>query len=166
GSLRSEYRALGGDFEERNALFDEALEVIRGIWSTDDFAYEGRHFTAGGQTANPKPGNVPIWSGGNSALTRRRVARVADGWNPFMASATLAKTAKTPALETIDDFRAMLEHLWRCAEEAGRDPKEIDIAFQPFGCAPPGTDGFDSERTQEELGKLAELGVTWTSTSV
>ena len=38
GYLRSEYRALGVDFERRNELFDEALEVLRGVWSTDEFA--------------------------------------------------------------------------------------------------------------------------------
>ena len=36
GYLRSEFAALGVDFEERNALFDEAVEVLRGVWATDD----------------------------------------------------------------------------------------------------------------------------------
>ena len=71
GYLKGEYRALGVDFDERNALFDEALEVMRGVWTTDDFQYEGRNFTAHGQTANPKPsGPIPIWIGGNSRLSR------------------------------------------------------------------------------------------------
>ncbi len=166
GYQRGEYRALGVDFDERNDLFDEALEVVRGIWAEDDFAYEGRHFTARGQTANPKPGRVPIWIGGNSALSRRRVAAAADGWTPFAAPAALARTAKTPVLETLDDLRPMLDHLWRCLDEAGRDRSEIDISLQPLSCAPPGTPGFDHERTLDTLGALAELGVTWTSTSV
>jgi probable F420-dependent oxidoreductase len=166
GYQRGEYRALGVDFDERNPLFDEALEVIKGIWSTDEFAYEGLHFTATGQTANPKPVNVPIWIGGNSALSRRRVATSADCWNPFTASPMLARTAKTPVLETIDDFVPMLDHLWRCVDEAGRDPKGIDIAVQAFGCEPPGQDGFDPQQHLDMLGRLAELGVTWTSTSV
>ena len=33
GYLRSEYRSLGVDFDRRNDLFDEALEVLRGVWS-------------------------------------------------------------------------------------------------------------------------------------
>ena len=38
--------------------------MIRGIWTTDDFAYEGRRFSARGQSANPKPaGPVPVWIG-------------------------------------------------------------------------------------------------------
>ena len=166
GYQRAEYRALGVDFDERNALFDEALAVVRGIWSSDDFAYEGRHFTARGQTANPKPVHVPVWIGGNSALSRRRVARAADGWNPFAASATLAQTAKTPVLESVDDLTAMLDHLWRCVDEAGRDRSQIDVSLQALGCAPPGDASFDPQSHVDMLGTLAELGVTWTSTSV
>ena len=166
GYQRGEYRALGVDFDERNELFDEAIAVVKGIWSEDDFAYDGLHFTAKGQTANPKPGRVPIWIGGNSALSRRRVARVGDGWNPFAASAMLAKTAKTPVLETVADLKPMLDHLWRHVDEAGRDPAEIDIALQALGCAPPGDDGFDPQQTLDSLGELAEVGVTWTNTSV
>src|SRR5262249_7324090 len=87
GYLRSEYRALGGDFGQRNALFEEAIVVLGGVWSQDKFAYEGTGFTATEVTANPKPAHVPIWIGGNSALTRRRVAAHGDGWNPFPAPA-------------------------------------------------------------------------------
>jgi probable F420-dependent oxidoreductase len=166
GYQRGEYRALGVDFEERNQLFDEALAVIKGIWSTDDLAYEGLHFTATGQTANPKPGNVPIWIGGNSARSRRRVASSGDCWTPFPASATLARTAKTPVLESVDDLVPMLDHLWRCVDEAGRDAKAIDVSMQALGCAPPGQEAFDPQRHLDMLGTLAELGVTWTSTSV
>jgi probable F420-dependent oxidoreductase len=133
GYQRGEYRALGVDFDERNQLFDEALAVIKGIWSTDDFAYEGLHFTAKGQTANPKPTDIPIWIGGNSALSRRRVATSADCWAPFAASAMLAQTAKTPVLESVDDLVPMLDHLWRCVDEAGRDRKEVEVSMQALG---------------------------------
>src|SRR4029078_5553266 len=48
GYLKREFAALGVDFDERAALFEEALEVIRGIWTTDDYSFEGRHFSAKG----------------------------------------------------------------------------------------------------------------------
>lgn len=75
GYLRGEYKALGIEFEERNLLFDQAIDVIRGAWSDDDFTYVGHGIDALGISANPKPAAPPpIWIGGNSKLSRRRVA--------------------------------------------------------------------------------------------
>ncbi len=167
GYLRGEYRALGVDFTERNQLFDEAIEVIRGIWTTDDFAYEGRHFSAPGQTANPKPATAPpIWIGGNSALARRRVARYGDGWRPFPAPRTLATTAKTVPLETVDDLAVLLDQLWQFVEDEGRDRDEIDVAFGTRAGGHPGEDDFDPDATREGLAELAALGVTWADVGV
>lgn len=165
GYLRSEYRALGVDFERRNQLFDEALEVMRGVWTTDEFAYEGGDFTASGVTADPKPKHIPIWIGGNSALTRRRVARWADGWNPFPAPARLAQTARTEPLETLDDLAPMLDHLWRHVEENGRDPATIDVAFTT-GLPGPAAPDFSAAAHLDALAAMAALGVTWSSTTV
>lgn len=166
GYQRGEYRALGVPFEERNELFDEAIAVIKGVWSTDELAYQGRHFTASGQTVNPKPGRVPIWIGGNSRLARRRAATVGDGWSPFPAPAVLAATAKTAPLESVDDLAVMLDHLWRCVEEAGRDRAAIDVAVSALGCTGPGGPDFEPQRHLDTLAALADLGVTWTSTGV
>ncbi len=166
GYQRSEYRALGVDFDERNELFDEALEVLSGVWTVDDFAYEGRHFTAGGQTANPKPTRIPIWIGGNSQRARQRVADAGDGWNPFPAPAALARTAKTPVLETTEDLARMLDDLRQRLDGAGRDPASIDIAFTTRAGGDPAGDDFDVDAHLAGLDELASLGVTWNSMSV
>lgn len=165
GYLRSEYRSLGVDFERRNELFDEALEVLRGVWAEDDFSYEGRNFTAGGVTANPKPARLPIWIGGNSAMTRRRVALHGDGWNPFPAPASLARTARTPALESLDQLRPLVVELRRLVSDAGRDPNTIDVSFTT-GLAGPGDPAFSAPAHLDALGEMQEMGVTWNSTSV
>lgn len=162
GYLKGEYAALGVDFDERNDLFDEALEVIEGIWTTDDFSFEGRHFSARGQTANPKPATTPpLWIGGNSRLSRRRVARVGDGWKPFPAPRTLASTAKTPPLETVADLSAMLDELWGWVEDAGRDRSAIDVSYGTGAGGHPGTDEFDADARLAAIDELASLGVTW-----
>ena len=167
GYLRGEYKALGVDFAQRNALFDEAIEVIQGIWSNDDFAHEGSTFIAQGQTANPKPNpHPPIWVGGNSRLSRRRVARYGSGWNPFPAPRSLAQTAKTPQLETIDDLQPMLDELWQYVEEAGRTPSEIDVSFGSNAGGDPGSETFNPEAQREGVAELAAVGVTWSGVSV
>ncbi len=165
GYLRSEYRALGVDFEERNALFDEALAVVKGVWTEDEFRFDGAHFTAAGVTANPKPRQVPIWIGGNSALTRRRVAVHGDGWNPFPAPASLAATSRTVPLEGLDDLAPMLDHLWRHVDEAGRDRATIDVSFTT-GLPGPATPEFDAGAHLGALDDMAAIGVTWNQVTV
>jgi probable F420-dependent oxidoreductase len=165
GYLRSEYRALGVDFDARNELFDQALAVLRGVWSEDEFTYEGSGYTATGVTANPKPARIPIWIGGNSALTRRRVATVATGWNPFPAPPALAKTSRTVPLRGLDDLGPMLDHLWEQVDETGRDRSEIDVAFTT---GLPGADSarFDAGAHLETLARMEAMGITWNSTHV
>lgn len=165
GYLRSEYRALGVDFDERNQRFDEALEVLRRVWTEDEVDVEGEGFTAVGVTAEPKPGHVPIWIGGNSALTRRRVAEHGDGWNPFPAPAWLARTARTLPLEGLDDLAPMLDHLWRHVDQAGRDRSQIDVSFTT-GRPGPDHAEFDAGAHLEALDAMAALGVTWNAVSV
>ena len=164
GYLKAEFRALGVDFNNRNQIFDEAIEAMIGIWTTDDFAYEGSTFTALGQTANPKPAqkpHPPIWIGGNSKRARRRVAATGNGWTPFPAPRLLATTAKTPPLETLDDLAAMLDELWTYVDEAGRNPADIDISYLNNEGGRPSSDGFDADAHIAGLAELEALGVTW-----
>ncbi|HLM97011.1 MAG TPA: TIGR03619 family F420-dependent LLM class oxidoreductase [Acidimicrobiales bacterium] len=167
GYLRGEYKALGVDFEQRNALFDQSVEVIRGVWSDDDFTYEGAGIAATGLAVNPKPSPPPpLWIGGNSSRSRRRVARYGDGWTPFPAPRVISQTTKTAPLETIEDLAEMLDELWRFVDEVGRDRAEIDVAFGTPEGGTPGSEAFQPEAHLRGLQKLVGLGVTWAHTSV
>jgi probable F420-dependent oxidoreductase len=167
GYLRGEYKALGVDFEQRNALFDQAVEVIRGVWSDDDFTYEGTGIDANGLAANPKPHPPPpLWIGGNSRQSRRRVARYGDGWTPFPAPRVISQTTKTAPLETVEDFAIMIDELWRFVDEAGRDRDEIDVAFGTPDGGTAGSAAFRPDAHLSGLERLADLGVTWAHTSV
>ncbi|HEX3796604.1 MAG TPA: LLM class F420-dependent oxidoreductase [Acidimicrobiales bacterium] len=166
GYLRSEFLALGVDFEERNALFDEAVEVAKGLWSTEELQYEGRHFTALGQTMFPRQvqqPHPPLWLGGNARIVRDRVARWGDGWAPMLGGGVLTQTARTAAITTDQDFADALDDLGERLERHGRSLSDVDIsgsiASTRVGLSdPPAFVGG--------LAELAKLGVTWTHAPV
>jgi hypothetical protein len=155
------------DFEQRNALFDQAVAVIRGVWTEDEFSYDGMGISASALAANPKPRPLPpLWIGGNSRQSRRRVARYGDGWNPFPAPRVMSQTTKTATLETVEDLAEMLDELWRFVDEAGRDRGEIDVAFGTPEGGMAGSGAFRPDAHLSGLVGLAKLGVTWGHTSV
>ena len=163
GYLKREFAALGVDFDQRAAVFEEALEVIRGIWTTDDFSYDGTHFTATGITAHPRPvskPHPPIWIGGNTSAARKRVATYGDGWCPFPAPAVLAKTAGTAAMDS-DSLAEGVDDLRRRLDAAGRDPSGIDVTFTNPDGGNPGSDAFNADAYLSGAEKLAAVGVTW-----
>jgi probable F420-dependent oxidoreductase len=164
GYLKSEFAALGVDHAERNELFDEALDVLKAIWTGDDVTIEGRHFSARGVTAHPRPVSVPhppIWIGGNSGRARQRVADRGDGWAPFPAPPGVARTARTVVLDTTQSLAAAIDDLRARLDEVGRDPATIDIAFSNPAGGDPSSDAFDAGAHLEGLAALAALGVTW-----
>jgi probable F420-dependent oxidoreductase len=164
GYLKREFAALGVDFDERAALFEEALEVIRRIWTADDVTYEGRRFTAKGITAHPRPissPHPPIWIGGNTAAARQRVAAHGDGWCPFPAPALLAQTARTAALDSVETLADGVADLRRRCDAAGRDWSAIDVTFSNIGTSTPGDDDFNADEYLSGMEKLAAVGVTW-----
>lgn len=164
GYLKGEFAALGVEHAERNDLFDEALRTIKAVWTADDVTIEGRHFSARGITAHPRPVAVPhppIWIGGNSARARQRVADHGDGWAPFPAPAGVARTARTVALGTIDELAALIADLRARLVAAGRDVAEVDITFACHAGGDPASDDFDADAHLTGLGELAALGVTW-----
>ena len=164
GYLKSEFAALGVDHAERNELFDESLDVIRAIWTGDDLTVEGRHFSARGVTAHPRPvsdPHPPIWIGGNSAGARQRVADRGDGWCPFPAPAVVAKTARTVALDTPERLAEAIDDLRRRLDAAGRDPHAVDVSFSNPAGGDPATEAFEADAHLEGVAALEALGVTW-----
>lgn len=164
GYLKSEYAALGVPHAERNELFDEAIDAIKAVWTGDDVTFEGRHFSARGVTAHPRPvsqPHPPIWIGGNSSQARQRVAERGDGWCPFAAPAAVAQTARTVVLDSPERLAVALDDLRRRVEAAGRDLDTIDVQFANPAGGDPATDGFDADAHLAGLADLAALGVTW-----
>lgn len=166
GYLKREFFALGIDYDERAELFEEALQAIRAVWTGDDISFEGKHFSARGITAHPRPisdPHPPIWIGGNTTAARQRVADYGDGWCPFPAPAGLARTAGTAVIDSTEALAAGIDDMRRRCEAAGKDWSAVDVTFSNFEGGSPADDDFNADAFLGGLEKLAALGVTWVS---
>jgi probable F420-dependent oxidoreductase len=151
GYLRPEFGALGVDFNERNELMDEALDVIRMAWTGDDVAYQGRHFKARAVRMRPAPPSKqgpPIWIGGNSHTAIRRAVDRGDGWAPF-PSAGIAKAAKTAEVSGLEDLLPRIDYMRSYAASVGK-PVPADICWAASGA-----------NDKADLARLEEDGITW-----
>lgn len=95
----------------------EAIDVIRGIWATDDrspLRLQGEYYSLNGAKRGPAPANdIPIWLGAYKPRMLRLTGRKADGWLPSLGYLKPGDLAA--GNETID----------AAALKAGRDPREI-----------------------------------------
>jgi probable F420-dependent oxidoreductase len=117
GWHRDEFEFMGVEFAGRGARADEAIHVMRAIWSGQrDF--EGRWWSFHDATAEPNPSPRPqIWVGGGSGRAIRRARELGDVWHPSRGSdADHVRRVKAqyPALRVIPrtaerDVEAMLD---------------------------------------------------------
>ena len=157
GWLAEEFEALGIPFTERGARSDEALMVMRTLWTEAEPRFEGRYFRFSGIKAEPKPlqkPHPPIWIGGNSPAAFRRAAEFAGAWHP--------------SHRPVEEIAAGARQFKALAKARGRDPKSLEIvARAPLrvitnGDAPEprpllvGT----PEQIVNDIGKYKEAGVT------
>jgi probable F420-dependent oxidoreductase len=135
GYLEPEFRALGIPFHERGARTDEAVAVMRELWTAKNPRFEGRFSRFSGIDAQPRPvqkGGPPIVVGGGSDGAIRRAVAVGQGWYGFAMDVATAK-------QHIDRVRARVR-------EAGRSaPLEISIT-------PPGRLTSDRVREYRDIG--------------
>lgn len=82
--VSAEHAAFGVERGQRAAMFDEALGVVRRLWSEDDVHHDGAHYQLRGVTLPSRPVQQPIdvWLGGTAPSELRRTARLGDGWLP------------------------------------------------------------------------------------
>jgi alkanesulfonate monooxygenase SsuD/methylene tetrahydromethanopterin reductase-like flavin-dependent oxidoreductase (luciferase family) len=144
GWHEEEHRGYGLDFPGpgvRVGMLDEALTIIRRLWTEDRVTFDGRYYRVHDALCNPKPlqrPHPPIVVGGEKPKMLRVIARHADEWN-VPSHGDVALWAETSA--RLDDA---------CAE-VGRDPAEIRRSIQLFvRPAEPG-------HLEEQLAHLPEL---------
>ncbi|OBI44804.1 TIGR03619 family F420-dependent LLM class oxidoreductase [Mycobacterium sp. E796] len=161
GYLRSEFAALGVDFDARVGLFDESLTALRRIWTHPQEPISGSNFAATGEmnldvpVQKPHP---PLWIGGNSVATLRRVVEHGSGWSAVVAPASMASSVRTAAIEGAKDFSRAADRLREMLSASGRDPNSVQIQV-----AAPAVDFDDAaavSRLDQYVSAMARAGAT------
>ncbi len=119
GWFEEEFEVLGQDFHNRGARTDEALDLMKALWSDDPVSFDGRYHQVAEAFFSPKPRqrpSPPIWVAGGSKAALRRAARCADAWHPVR-----------PTFEYLRQARADLNGY---LAEAGRKPESLEIAVK------------------------------------
>ncbi|MEX2599803.1 MAG: TIGR03619 family F420-dependent LLM class oxidoreductase [Dehalococcoidia bacterium] len=80
----AEYDAMGVRKRDRGRRLDEAMVLMRRLWTEDRVTYESEfvRLTDAGIGIRPKQANIPVWVGGRAEAALRRTGRLADGWLP------------------------------------------------------------------------------------
>jgi len=83
GDDEREYEAAGGRKQERAGRTDEAIGLLRRLWTEDHVTHHGRYYHLTDVSIRPRPlfqPYPPLWIGGRSEFAWRRVAAQGDGW--------------------------------------------------------------------------------------
>ncbi len=141
GGQKTDHLACGYDFPRggvRVAQLDEALRIIRAMWTEEQVTFEGEHYRVDGATCEPRPHPLPpIMVGAFGPEMLRLTARHADWWNVSSTS--------------IDGYRDLVREFERACAETGRDPATVRRVWSGgCVCAP----------TQAEVGRLRGDGAT------
>lgn len=114
----AEYEAMGVRKQDRGRRLDEAITVMRRLWTEERVTYESEFLklTDASIGVRPKQANVPIWIGSRSEAGLRRTGRLGDGWLP---------TQVTP-----EEVAAGIARIEEYAAEAGREIPDDHFGLQ------------------------------------
>ena len=125
----------------RSDRFEEACEIIKGLFANDRTSFDGEYYNLDGAPLEPKPVQDPMplmIGGGGEKRTMRTAARFADEWNIWARP---------------EDMRQKLPILHRHCEDVGRDPAEIHVSACAMLVI---TDS--EEHTEKVAGRMAHRG--------
>ena len=103
----NELEASGVRRGERGARFEEAIALLKRLWTEDRLTYRGRFYAVTDLRLEPRPKKrLELWLGGKADGALRRVGRYGDGW---------LAAACAPS-----EFSAGVQTILAAADEAGR----------------------------------------------
>lgn len=147
GWKEMEYKAYGIPFPSvstRLAQLEEAIQVIKKLWTEERASFQGAHYQLDNAFNAPKPVQkpLPMWIGGaGEKKLLRLVAQHADGWNMIFGY-------QLPAV------KKKIEVLKRHCDEVKRDFTTIDKSLFIVTCLGDG----EEELKKREAEATAALG--------
>jgi len=180
GYRKYEFDGMRVPMEEKLARFQESLKIILGVWTTDEFSYEGRFWSVPRLTLVPKPvqkPHPPIWIATRLGTSDQINYAVENNYRLLCAWASLPELKTTYDL-MMDTRRkrglgnepfdfTCIRHVFvaesdRDAEEQGRAYVEFYLKstaqFRPIGPHERGEMIFGSPKTViSKLHRLNEL---------
>lgn len=114
GEYPAEFAACGVPVTERGARTDEALALLRRLFTGEPVTFDGRYARVDGERLAPqptRPGGPPVWIGGRRPAAMRRAGRYANVWLPYLV---------TP--QRLADSLATVRE---AAVEHGRDQRDV-----------------------------------------
>ena len=124
GWLPEETEIMGGHVATRWARTKESIQAMKALWTTGQAEYRGTHINFPEVKVFPQPQQKPyppVLIGANSEGALKRTVAWGEGWLPFNLSPEELKSGMTK-----------LRHL---AQEAGRNPDEIEVTLSWIGDA-------------------------------
>ena len=85
GWNKEELEHHGVDFASRFKRLEEQLQAVKGLWTEEEFGFDGNYVNFTPSWSYPKPvqpSGPPIILGGESDHTLKRIMKYADGWLP------------------------------------------------------------------------------------
>jgi probable F420-dependent oxidoreductase len=115
GEYAQEFRACQIPVAERGKRTDEAIPLIRSLWSGQEISHTGTFYSMDDVKIHPapiQPGGPPIAVAGRKLPAMRRAARLGDGWMPYLYSA--------------ERYADSVQTITALAAEAGRDLQRFE----------------------------------------
>ena len=130
GYSQREFDAYGVSLSERGSRMEEGLQVIRGLWTQDEFCFAGKHYQLNNVNLTPKPQqspHPPLWVGAFGEKAVDRAARLGchyfgNEYSQLDYDAALGRHGRNP-----DDYQAghlRFVHVAPTTEEAWNASQE------------------------------------------
>ncbi len=113
----AEMRALGVDFDRRYEILEDTIAACRALWSASPASFESGTVSFEDLYVEPQPftpGGPRVWFASHASPELvSRVARLGDGWMPWMASPDVVA-------DTVGSIKKEMDSL-------GRDPEALGV---------------------------------------